>query len=249
MDPNEVAGTSLIIQVILFLILGIIVLKKNRGYTINIYFSTIFFSICAVDFINILAILFYDIKWLYLIFIRLIGAMYLLPFFTFIAGFVIVVKGVKYFDENKGILKSIISMVVACLPVLIWPSGINYTPYFQGRYYIISIGLGSYVISLMLFTMILIFFYLPLKLWNWNKIMNLRIILFLFAMSLLAFSGITILLVGMRILSTNLFGIASIITLISLCVMLFNFLIPFEKRLASKQRENDTNKFTPKKLK
>lgn len=248
LDPNITAGISLIFQVIFFFFLGIIILRKNKDYTINVYFSMVFFSISVGSAINILAIIFFDIKWLYIIFIRLIGITYLIPSFTFITGFVAIVKGIKYFKENNGIIKSVIAIGIACLPVLIWPSGISYTSNFDGRYYIISQSLGLYAISFILLSMVIIFAYLPLNLWNWNKIMNLRIILLISSMFLLTLSGTTIILVGMRKLDTNLFGAAGIITIVALLIMLFNFLTPFEKRLAFKQDQKDIKKGMPKKL-
>lgn len=248
MDPNITTGLSLIIQVALFLTLGTIILKKNKSYTVNIYFAVVFFSVGIGCAVNIIARIFFEIQWLYLLCVRLVALSYLIPFFTFITGFVAIVKGIKYFKENNGIIKSAVAISIACIPVLIWPFGVEYTSNFNGRYYIISYSLGIYLISLILLSMTIISLYLPLNLWNWNKIMNLRIILLISAMGLFTLSTTTIILVGMRILDTNLLGTAALISNVALLIMLFNFLTPFERRRTPEQNNQNLEKNMPKKL-
>jgi hypothetical protein len=132
----------------IFMMLGIIVLRRNIKNLANHFFASLFFIAAASTFINLLAKTFYQNEIILVVLYNIVGLLWLNSFIVISAGFAVINLGQKYFLEKRGRLWFFVIISIFSVGMFIFQPGISYTSEYNGIYFIVSIPLGIYFLIL-----------------------------------------------------------------------------------------------------
>lgn len=128
----------------IFIMLGIIVLRRNKKNLANHFFASLFFIAAASTFINLLAKSFNQNEIILVFLYNMVGILWLNSFVVFTAGFIVINLGQKYFLEKRGRLWYFVITAIFSVRMFLFQPGISYTSEYNGIYFIVSIPLGIY---------------------------------------------------------------------------------------------------------
>ena len=110
----------------IFMMLGIIVLRRNIKNLANHFFASLFFIAAASTFINLLAKTFYRNEIILVVLYNKVGLLWLNSFIVISEGFAVINLGQKYFLEKRGRLWFFVIISIFSVGMFIFQPGISY---------------------------------------------------------------------------------------------------------------------------
>lgn len=213
-----------------FMLLGIIVLRRNKKNLANRFLASLFFIGGTSTFINLLAKAFHQNETVLVFLYNIVGILWLNSFMVFTTGFIVINLGQKYFLEKRGSSWYFIIMSILSVGMFIFQPGITYTSEYNGIYFIVSIPLAIYFLIIITFSTIFSLIILLITLQKASRKQKAVFFSFIVAVLFYWIAIFMTILVDMRVVPYNLMDVTLIFYFMGLLLFFISLMGPRKKQ-------------------